>query len=439
MREAAAAVLRHEPETVVVISPHSPRRPGFFGLWADDRLQGSFDQFGAAEARVGLPNDRHLANAIGAEFQFRGGKTWLIHSQALDHGALVPLWFLAEAGWAGPTVVLGLDCLKAGRLTGLGEAIAIAGTALSRRVAVIASGDMSHRLTPDAPCGFHPQAHEFDEKFIRLVRAGDLRGVEQISPMLRELAAEDVVDSTVIAAAAVKWDGTGHRLLNYEGPFGVGYGVAILSAPASKFSGGKEIKTAPERRAGEALPGLARRAVAAALSDSSELPPVACGTYLNSQRGVFVTLRRRNGELRGCVGTLTPATVNLVEETWRNAVLAAFQDPRFPRVEAEELSDLQFHVSVIHSIEDVVTPEELNPKRYGVTVSAADGRHGLLLPGIESVNTVAEQLHIARMKGGIRSDEPVQIQRFQVDEFVEGVSPWNKTKSRSVQRKGILQ
>jgi len=94
---------------------------------------------------------------------------------------------------------------------------------------------------------------------------------------------------------------------------------------------------------------------------------------------------------------------------------------------------------VIHSIEDVVTPEELNPKRYGVTVSAADGRHGLLLPGIESVNTVAEQLHIARMKGGIRSDEPVQIQRFQVDEFVEGVSPWNKTKSRSVQRKGILQ
>ena len=105
------------------------------------------------------------------------------------HGALVPLWFLAEAGWAGPTVVLGLNHPGEGGLTTLGAAIAATAQALPRRLAVVASGDMSHRLTVNAPCGHHPQAHEFDETFIRLVCAGDYRGIEKIAPELRELPA----------------------------------------------------------------------------------------------------------------------------------------------------------------------------------------------------------------------------------------------------------
>ena len=421
MRAAATTVTGLDPQTVVVISPHSPRKPGAFGFWTGDHVQGSFAQFNAPHTRVNLPNDPHLINAIVAAAQSAGLKTWMIHhgSHSLDHGALVPLWFLTDAGWAGPTVVISLNYPDEDGLTALGGAIADAAKALHRRVVVVASGDMSHRLTPDAPCGFHPQAHRFDETFIRLVRAGDYHELEKINAELRELAAEDAVDSTLVAAAATGWNATGHEVLNYEGPFGVGYGVAILFTQKTDDRTAKAASATRENSGGDILPGLARRAVVAALHNSDELPTPAAGDYLNTPRGVFVTLRQRNGELRGCIGTITPACENLVAETWRNACLAAFEDNRFPPVTSGELAGLRFHVSVLHSAEDVASADELDPGRYGVIVSTPDGRRGLLLPGIESIQTVEEQLRFARMKGGIRPAERVQIRRFQVDHFEE--------------------
>ena len=143
------------------------------------------------------------------------------------------------------------------------------------------------------------------------------------------------------------------------------------------------IVSAADQRDGDALPGVARQSVAAALRGSSENAPAATGEYLSSARGVFVTVRRRNGKLRGCVGTIVPVCANLVAETWRNARLAALQDSRFPPVTADELADLRFEVSVLHSIEAVASADELDPRRYGVIVSTGDGRRGLLLPGIE--------------------------------------------------------
>src|ERR1017187_9864308 len=230
MREAAACVMSFRPETLVLISPHAPRHRRAFGVWAGERLRGSLAQFNAPGAQVSLPNDTELAHAIVTEAKRRDLTTWRIDEQTLDHGALVPLWFLAEAGWAGPTIVVSLNYPEDGGLSTLGEAIAAAAHASHRRIALVASGDMSHRLTPGAPCGFHPQAHQFDETFIRLVRDGKYHEIGNIASELRELAAEDAVDSTLVAAAAVDWRATGHKVLHYEGPFGVGYGVAILFA-----------------------------------------------------------------------------------------------------------------------------------------------------------------------------------------------------------------
>lgn len=414
MREAARQIMRLQPEAVVVISPHSPRRAGMFGLWSDDVLQGSFEQFGAPGARVKLPNDRRLINAVIAASNARNVKTWSIRHQPLDHGALVPLWFLAEAGWAGPTVVASLNYPGEGGLTSFGEAIAAAAKSLPRRIAFIASGDMSHRLTTNAPCGFHPEAHRFDETFIRLVRAGDYRGLQNINPDLRELAAEDAVDSTIIAAAAVGWNAAGHSVLNYEGPFGVGYGVAVLFAPGAK--------ALPEKEAAQGedmLPGIARRSVEAALQGTSENAPAASGEYVRKPGGVFVTIRHRNGELRGCIGTIAPVCANLVEETWRNARLAALHDGRFAPVAIRELPQLRFEVSVLHPPEEISAADQLDPQRYGVIVSTDDGRRGLLLPAIEGIGTVKEQLLFARRKGRIDPEEPVRIERFEVDHFAE--------------------
>jgi len=409
MRAAAACVTGHRPETVVLISPHSPRQPQLFGLWDGEALAGSFAPFNAPKTVVGLPLDHLLSRTIAAECHTRNLGVWTIVDGLLDHGALVPLWFLAEAGWSGPAVIVSLTDAGADRLTALGAAIAAAAHQLSRRIAVIASGDMSHRLCPGAPCGFDPRAREFDETFIHRLRAGDGRALTEIPAELRALAAEDAVDSTLIAAAAAAWRTTGHEVLSYEAPFGVGYGVAILFAETST----------PQNNVGRTLPELARRSVTVALTGGDETPPPPADDYAAARRGVFVTLRRLDGTLRGCVGTIVPACPNLLAETWRSARQAALQDPRFKPVTAGELAILRFAVSVLHPPEDIASAAELDPGRYGVIVSAGDGRCGLLLPGIKEIQTVAQQLLIARKKGGIDPDEPIHLQRFLVDHFEE--------------------
>jgi len=172
-------------------------------------------------------------------------------------------------------------------------------------------------------------------------------------------------------------------------------------------------------RGGNVLPELARRSVEAALRKGSEAAPAASGGYLNLRQGVFVTVRRRNGELRGCVGTPLPVCANVVAETWRNARLAVFQDRRFPPVEADEMADLRFEVSVLHSMESISSANELDPKRYGVIVTEDEGRCGLLLPDIDGIDTGEQQVMLARKKARIGPVEPVKLQRFQVDHFEE--------------------
>lgn len=228
VREAARRVVAADPQSLVAISPHSPRQPGAFGVWTGSSLRGSLAQFGAPEVSVSFPIDHELSGAIVSEAMTRGVATWEISDEPLDHGAVVPLWFLAEAGWRGPTVLLSLNHPGEDGLREFGQAIAVAASKSGRRIAFLASGDMSHRLTPNAPAGFDPRARAFDRVFIALVDCGAYRELPGISPELQDLAAEDVLDSTVVAAAAAGWDSSGHRVLSYESPFGVGYGVAVL-------------------------------------------------------------------------------------------------------------------------------------------------------------------------------------------------------------------
>lgn len=411
MREAAEACVRTRPAALVLVSPHSPRRRTAFGLWQGPQLHGSLAQFNAPEANVDLAADATLRDAIAAAARDRGVATWAIPSDELDHGAVVPLWFLAEAGWAGPTVVVSLNDPATGGCADLGAVIADAAAQTGKRTAVIASGDMSHRLEPGAPAGYHPRAHLSDERFIHLLRKEPPASLLEFDPDLLESAAEDALDSTVVALSAADWRNDGHAVLSYEAPFGVGYGVAVLyvneHTPADTGF----------------LPALARRSVASAFSNPAASPPAVPATHPFGQRraGVFVTLHTADGELRGCVGTIDPQHANVVGETWHNARLAAFHDRRFKPVVAAELPGLRFEVSLLEPPEDIGSPAQLDPRTYGVIVSGSGGRRGLLLPDIEGIDTVDQQLHIARRKAGIAADEPVRLQRFRVSRFVEAL------------------
>lgn len=134
--------------------------------------------------------------------------------------------------------------------------------------------------------------------------------------------------------------------------------------------------------------------------------------------GCFVTLME-NGELRGCIGTIEPIYDNLALEIINNAIAAGTEDPRFPPVSAAELPLLQYTVEVLGPLEKVNDLSELDPKLYGVVVqsSARPLRKGVLLPDIEGVDTVQDQIRICRLKAGISSSEPVILYRFRTEKF----------------------
>jgi aromatic ring-opening dioxygenase LigB subunit len=233
MREAARRAVAAGVDCVVVISPHAPRQSEAFGIRTGERLRGTLVAFGAPEEVVDVPNDTALAAQIARQAAGRGVPTRPIDDMALDHGTIVPLWFVAEAGWRGPVVAAGLSLTDHFKVVEFGRAVADAATGTGRRLAFIASGDMSHRLTLGAPCGYDARGAEFDRWLIDTLRRGGFRELLDFRQDLEEAAAQDALDSVLVALGATGFSTNGAEVLNYDGPFGVGYGVAILSSEAA--------------------------------------------------------------------------------------------------------------------------------------------------------------------------------------------------------------
>lgn len=162
------------------------------------------------------------------------------------------------------------------------------------------------------------------------------------------------------------------------------------------------------------FPDIARRAVEEYLRTGRVLPaPEDLPEEMRARAGVFVCLKKF-GRLRGCIGTFMPCTENVHQEIVRNAISAARDDPRFPSVSMEELPDITYSVDILSEPEKVDDPADLDPKKYGVIV-AKGHRRGLLLPDLEGVDTVEDQLRITKSKAGIDpSDREVVIYRFTV-------------------------
>lgn len=179
--------------------------------------------------------------------------------------------------------------------------------------------------------------------------------------------------------------------------------------------------------AGRELPALARRAVetyvregrlleAEGVSDADDSDATS---LLSHPAACFVSIKTRDGELRGCIGTIEPANTTLAQEIVTNAAHAATRDPRFPPVGEAELSDLRYSVDVLHAPEPAEFGD-LDPSRYGVIVEDERSvRRGLLLPDIEGVETAAQQVQIAARKAGIAPGQSVRLYRFRVERFRE--------------------
>jgi MEMO1 family protein len=228
MREAVRSIIALAADTLVVVSPHSPGISKPVGIWRGERLRGSLRAFGVPHLAIDLPADSLLADNLATLSTRRGLEPVSILEFSLDHGATVPLWFIAEAGWNRATTVLALNSSDQKTLVALGEIIAEAAVSTCQRIVLIASGDMSHRLTIGAPLGYDPRGREFDGWLVDILQRGTYRDLLQLDPQLEESAAQDVIAPLLVVLAALEFSATGSELLSYEGPFGVGYSVAIL-------------------------------------------------------------------------------------------------------------------------------------------------------------------------------------------------------------------
>ena len=160
---------------------------------------------------------------------------------------------------------------------------------------------------------------------------------------------------------------------------------------------------------------LAKEAVESYVRHGKVLRPEELDREMKVRAGVFVSLKK-HGELRGCIGTFMPSRSSVAEEIVANAISSAMEDPRFLPVEPPELDDLEYSVDVLTEPEPVASMKELDPKKYGVIVECGF-RRGLLLPDLEGVDSVEEQIDICRAKAGIGADEPVKLYRFQVRRY----------------------
>jgi AmmeMemoRadiSam system protein B len=229
LREFSRRLIETSPDTLVVISPHSPMDAGAFRARTHDRVSGDFSEFNAGSVNFSFDNDLELFRAIrDAASEERVPVEELRRDYPLDHGAMVPLYYLREAGWSGPVVVFGFTMLSNEMHLAFGHAIATAAERTGRRVAVVASADLSHRLIPGGPYEFEPTAHLFDREIVQAIASGDPDGVVNVDPDLRERAGECGYRSIVIALGTANQELRDHQVLSYEGPFGVGYMVAVL-------------------------------------------------------------------------------------------------------------------------------------------------------------------------------------------------------------------
>ncbi len=403
----AAAML---PETVVILSPHSVMYRDYFHISPGAGACGDFRQFGERELSLRADYDEEFVRELerlARDEELPAGTRGEGDAQ-LDHGTMIPLRFLQEQMTNFKIVRIGLSGLPLRMHFRLGKCIARAAQNLGRRIVVIASGDLSHCLMDTGPYGYTKEGPEYDQRVTDVMARGSLGELFDFTEEFCERAGECGHRSFCIMAGCLAGKPLKSELLSYEGPFGVGYGVASFQ---------------------DAYVALARQSLEYYVNSGEMLPlPEGLPEEMLSRRaGVFVSLKK-DGDLRGCIGTISPCQKNIAMEIIENAVSAGVYDPRFPPVKRSELSQLICSVDVLSEPEPIVSADELDVKRYGVIVSKGR-RRGLLLPNLEGVDTVEQQISIALQKAGIYDDVypflqngggrfgeplPFQMERFEV-------------------------
>ena len=423
-QKAMGFVASLAPDVVIISSPHATLHADYFHISPGMHAEGSLQKFDAPGVSVQVDYDAALVRQIE-----KTARAWRVpagtlgeRDRDLDHGTLLPLWFLHQQHFQCPVVRIGLSGLSTLHHYKLGQFIAEVVDMADQRAVWIASGDLSHKLLEYGPYGFTPEGSTFDWLVTQALSAGDFGALLSIPENISKPAAECGLRSFQMMAGALNQKTVTPTLLSYEGPFGVGYSVAtfLVTGTDPKRDFGKKLEHTQNehvrqiRSREDVYVRLARHSLEDCVRNGKQppLPEDLPPELMHIRAAVFVSIHK-DDQLRGCIGTVSPAASCIAKEILRNAVSAGLHDPRFEPVREEELDELVYSVDVLTDPEPVASEQELDPQLYGVIVENGL-RRGLLLPDLEGVDTAQAQIAIAREKAGIAKNEPVSLSRFRV-------------------------
>ena len=413
-----------KPETIIISSPHSVMYSDYFHISPGAGATGSFADFGAPQVKFDVDYDEELVKLICARAEashFPAG-TLGEKRPELDHGTMVPLWFITKKYKDFKLVRTGLSGYDLLKHYEYGMMIKDAVESLGRRVVYVASGDLSHKLQDYGPYGFAEEGPVYDKRIMDVCSGGRFGELFDFDENFCEKAAECGHKSFVIMAGALDGKAVEATQYSHEDVTGVGYGICSF-IPKGDDEGRHfldarlkqvENELIEKSEKSDAYVKLARASAEYFVKNGDviplpdDLPP----ELLNVRAGAFVSVHKF-GALRGCIGTIASTQKNLALEIIENAVSAVSKDPRFQPVTEDELKYLDINVDVLGEAEPIKSPAELDVKKYGVIVQSGYKR-GLLLPDLDGVDTVEQQVSIARRKGGIAPGEKVDLFRFEV-------------------------
>ncbi|MGI6730919.1 MAG: AmmeMemoRadiSam system protein A [Anaerovoracaceae bacterium] len=423
MKKVASDVAKDKPSTIILSSPHAPYLQDYLYVEDAEIMSGDFSSFGYLGDVMEFNNNLDLARLIvekamkagiqGGGLSFEEKKRLRRSTEGLDHGSLVPLYYIAKEYTDFKLVLISTPYMPLSQNFQLGKAIAEAITASEEEVVYIASGDLSHRLAEDGPMSYSSIGQEYDHYLIRKLEERDVEGLLDTHEDFIEAAGECGTRSFVMMLGVLDGLDTETEMYSYEGPYGVGYLVGKVHVNGERQDSDSQRET-QNKVQGSPHVRLAKEALEVYVKEGRVLPVPSWvpEEFRKNRAGVFVTLKI-NGDLRGCIGTIGSVRVNIAEEIIYNAISAGTKDPRFDDVLEEELSQLEYSVDVLGMPEEIQSMDQLDVKRYGVIVTSG-WKRGLLLPDLEGVDTPEEQVHIALQKAGIGPSEKYEMKRFEV-------------------------
>lgn len=409
-RDLAQRLVAARPDLIVVIDPHGPTFTQAMGLCCAPVLRGDLAAAGRPDMALELPTDLQLAQILLGLSKEAGVPLTVPDRyvrQPLSHGVLVPWQFLTAAG-LGPVAVTVVhpSGQSLARHFEFGQIIGYAAQRTGRRVAILASAELSHRHDEI------PEAAAFDQQVVEAFDGHHWVALVGQAPAALAAAEACGMGALAMLAGVFRPEAIAACPSTYAVTAGVGRLVGELA-----------ITRHPEpvddaQRPARDVATLAELALEAIYCHTAKQEFVrATGklaeTWGRRQAGVFVTLYR-DGKIRNSLGAAFPLQANVCDEVVRTAVAVAFQDPAHPPIDAKELPRITLTVQVVLPPEPVARIEEVDPRLYGL-IAYTGYRMGVLLPRVDGVETAEDQVRQVMAKAGVGAGEPLWLLRFPVE------------------------